>query len=57
MLSSRFFPYSVVLFIAVLAGTVWYAKNNMEFVLFGNKDGDRFYIGVELPRDAFGKSP
>jgi len=29
----------------------------MEFVLFGNKDGDRFYIGVELPRDAFGKSP
>ena len=39
----------VVLFIAVLVGTIWYAKNNMEFLLFDSSTSDRFYIGVELP--------
>jgi multidrug efflux pump subunit AcrB len=39
----------VVLFIAVLVSTVWYAKNNMEFLLFDSNTADRFYIGVELP--------
>ena len=39
----------VVLFFAVLVGTVWYAKNNMEFLLFDSSTSDRFYIGVELP--------
>jgi multidrug efflux pump subunit AcrB len=39
----------VVVFFAILAVTVWYAKNNMEFMLFPSKGADRFYIGVELP--------
>jgi multidrug efflux pump subunit AcrB len=39
----------VVLFFAILAATIFYAMNNMEFLLFPTKGADRFYIGIELP--------
>ncbi len=39
----------VVLFIGVLVGAIWYAKDNMDFILFPSKGAERFYIGIELP--------
>jgi len=36
-------------FIGVFVGTLWYAKHNMDFILFPSKGADRFVIEVELP--------
>jgi multidrug efflux pump subunit AcrB len=42
----------VALFVGALAAAVWYAGNNMNFILFPSKGADTFYIGVELPTGA-----
>lgn len=44
------FRYPIVLlFIAVFASTLWYAKNSMDFILFTSKSAERFLIEIELP--------
>lgn len=43
--------YLVVLFsLLSLAAGLWYAKNNMEFILFPKSAADKFYMRIELPR-------
>jgi multidrug efflux pump subunit AcrB len=39
----------VVFFFGVLLLSLWYAQNNMEFILFPSKGADSFFIGIELP--------
>ena len=39
----------VVSFILVLMGSLWYAKNRMDFILFPSKGTDRFVIVLKLP--------
>ncbi|HUV07001.1 MAG TPA: efflux RND transporter permease subunit, partial [Spirochaetia bacterium] len=39
----------VILFIAVLAGTLWYARSSMEFVLFPDEAEEYFRVDIELP--------
>jgi multidrug efflux pump subunit AcrB len=39
----------VLLFVIVLAGSLWYAVKRMDFILFPTKGADRFFINVELP--------
>jgi multidrug efflux pump subunit AcrB len=44
------FRYPLVfLFIFVLIGTIWYARNNMDFLLFPSTGSDNFVIDIELP--------
>ncbi|HSG28862.1 MAG TPA: efflux RND transporter permease subunit, partial [Candidatus Krumholzibacterium sp.] len=45
----RFRYVLVLLFVAVLAGSLWYARNNIKFVLFPSETADHFYIGTEQP--------
>jgi multidrug efflux pump subunit AcrB len=40
---------AVALFLAVLAGSVWWAAARMDFVLFPTKGAHRFFINLELP--------
>ncbi len=44
----RFRYLLVVMFAIILAGTLWYATNYMDFIMFPSKGADRFAIGVEL---------
>ena len=37
-----------VLFVAALAGALWFAANHMEFILFPTKSADRFIMQIEL---------
>lgn len=39
----------VLLFVIVLAGSLWYAVKGMDFILFPSKGADRFFINMELP--------
>jgi multidrug efflux pump subunit AcrB len=39
----------VALFLVVFIAVLWYARNNMDFVLFPSKGADRVFIGVETP--------
>ena len=39
----------VLLAIVLLAGSLWYAKNVMHFVLFPTKGAEQFFITLELP--------
>jgi multidrug efflux pump subunit AcrB len=39
----------VPLFVGVLLGALWYARNNIDFVLFPSKGAERFYLDLELP--------
>ena len=39
----------VLLFVIVLAGSLWYAMKRMDFILFPSKRAARFFINVELP--------
>jgi multidrug efflux pump subunit AcrB len=39
----------VVLFIVVLVGSLWYASNYMDFILFPTKAADRILVEIELP--------
>ena len=40
---------TIALFIATFAGSMYYATNNMKFVLFPSKGSERFYVTVETP--------
>jgi multidrug efflux pump subunit AcrB len=40
---------TVVLFLGILAGSVWWAATRMDFVLFPTKGAHRFFINLELP--------
>lgn len=39
----------VPLFIVILAGSLWFARNYMKFVLFPSEMADSFYLVIELP--------
>ncbi len=45
----RFRYVFVLLFVVVLAGSLWYASNFIKFILFPSEMADHFYIGIELP--------
>jgi multidrug efflux pump subunit AcrB len=40
---------TVLLFLGMLAGSVWWAATRMDFVLFPSKGAHRFFINLELP--------
>jgi multidrug efflux pump subunit AcrB len=39
----------IALFIAALVGSLWYAGNYMQFILFPSTMADEFYVLIELP--------
>jgi multidrug efflux pump subunit AcrB len=39
----------LVLFLGVFAAAIWYARNNMEFLLFPSTGSETFAIDIELP--------
>ncbi len=39
----------VIVFIGIFLSALWYARNNMDFILFPSKGAERFFIGLELP--------
>lgn len=39
----------VVLFIGILLASLWYARSNMEFLLFPSAGSDTFFIDIEMP--------
>ncbi len=45
----RFRYLLVALFVVMLAGSMWYAGNNIKFILFPSDQADTFYMFVELP--------
>ena len=45
----RFRYVLVPLFTIMLAGSLWYADNNIKFILFPSDQADSFYMFIELP--------
>jgi multidrug efflux pump subunit AcrB len=39
----------VVLFVGVFVASLWYARSNMEFILFPSTGSDTFFIDLEMP--------
>lgn len=45
----RFRYLIVLLFVGILAGSLYYAANYMSFILFPSKGAEKFLVGMELP--------